>query len=195
MNLKHYAVAGIFALGAAVPAVVSAADAEAGKAKAAVCAACHGQNGLAQIPTYPNLAGQNEQYLVSALKAYKNKQRSGGQAAIMQGQAAALSDTDIANLAAWYSGHTVEVDLKQDPVRAPEQCVACHGADGLHLLEDAPNLAGETNIYIDTQLKAFRNGKRVHEIMTPIAQELSDEEIRAIADWYAAVGLKITMVE
>ena len=103
MNLKHYAIAGIFAFSAAVPAVVSAEDAAAGKAKAAVCAACHGQNGLAQIPTYPNLAGQNEQYLVSALKAYKNKERSGGQAAIMQGQAAALSDTDIANLAAYYA--------------------------------------------------------------------------------------------
>jgi len=103
MTLKHYAVAGIFALSASVAGVASAADAEAGKAKAAVCAACHGQNGIAQIPTYPNLAGQNEQYLVSAIKAYKNKQRNGGQAAIMQGQAAALSDTDIANLAAYYA--------------------------------------------------------------------------------------------
>lgn len=104
MKLKHYAVAGLFALGAAVPAVASAAgDVEAGKAKAAVCAACHGQNGVAQIPMYPNLAGQHEQYLVSSLKAYKNKQRNGGQAAIMQGQAAALSDEDIANLAAYYA--------------------------------------------------------------------------------------------
>ncbi|MEH6560633.1 MAG: c-type cytochrome [Marinobacter sp.] len=104
MNLKHYAVAGLFALSAAVPAVASAAgDAAAGKAKAAVCAACHGQNGVAQIPMYPNLAGQHEQYLASALKAYKNKQRSGGQAAIMQGQAAALSDEDIANLAAYFA--------------------------------------------------------------------------------------------
>ncbi|MDO3721172.1 c-type cytochrome [Marinobacter sp. chi1] len=103
MRVKHYAMVGLFALGTAVSGVASAADVEAGKAKAAVCAACHGQNGIAQIPTYPNLAGQNEQYLVSALKAYKNKQRSGGQAAIMQGQAAALSDTDIANLAAYYA--------------------------------------------------------------------------------------------
>ncbi|MEA1080497.1 c-type cytochrome [Marinobacter qingdaonensis] len=103
MTLKHYAAASILALTTVVPALASAADAEAGKAKAAVCAACHGQNGLAQIPTYPNLAGQNEQYLVSAITAYKNKQRTGGQAAIMQGQAAALSDTDIANLAAYYA--------------------------------------------------------------------------------------------
>lgn len=103
MKLKHYAIAGIFVLGSAIPFMASAADAAAGKTKAAVCAACHGQNGMAQIPTYPNLAGQNEQYLVLALKAYKNKQRTGGQAAIMQGQAANLSDTDIADLAAYWS--------------------------------------------------------------------------------------------
>jgi cytochrome c553 len=103
MNLKHFAVAGIFALSTALPAVASAGDVAAGKAKAAVCAACHGQNGMAQIPTYPNLAGQNEQYLVHALKAYKAKDRSGGQAAIMQGQAAALSDEDIANVAAYFA--------------------------------------------------------------------------------------------
>ncbi|MFL1456229.1 c-type cytochrome [Marinobacter sp. GN3S48] len=103
MSLKHYTIAGLFALGAMAPALVSAADAEAGKAKAAVCAACHGKDGIAAIPGYPNLAGQNEQYLVSALEAYKNKQRSGGQSAVMQGQAMGLSDEDIANLAAYYA--------------------------------------------------------------------------------------------
>ena len=104
MNFKNFAIAGLMSATVALPTLASAAgDVEAGKAKAAVCAACHGQNGMAQIPTYPNLAGQNEQYLVSALKAYKNNQRSGGQAAIMQGQAAALSDEDIANLAAYFA--------------------------------------------------------------------------------------------
>ncbi|MCK0105815.1 c-type cytochrome [Marinobacter sp. S0848L] len=104
MNMKHFAVAGLFALGAVAPAAsMAAGDAAAGKAKAAVCAACHGQNGIAQIPVYPNLAGQNEQYLVSALKAYKAGQRKGGQAPVMQGQATGLSDADIANLAAYYA--------------------------------------------------------------------------------------------
>ncbi|MGP9832801.1 c-type cytochrome [Marinobacter sp. NSM] len=103
MNLKHFAVAGLFALGAAAPFAAVAGDAAAGKAKAAVCAACHGQNGISQIPMYPNLAGQKEQYLVSSMKAYKNGQRQGGQAAVMQGQAAGLSDDDIANLAAYYA--------------------------------------------------------------------------------------------
>jgi cytochrome c553 len=82
---------------------VMAGDAAAGKAKSAACAACHGAAGKAAIPNYPNLAGQNKAYLVSALKAYKNKERTGGMAAIMQGMAAALSDQDIENLAEYYS--------------------------------------------------------------------------------------------
>lgn len=82
---------------------LAAGDAEAGKAKAAVCAACHGADGVAMIPGYPNLKGQNEQYLVSALKAYKNKERNGGMAAVMQPQAAMLSDTDMVNVAAYFS--------------------------------------------------------------------------------------------
>ena len=58
---------------------------------------------MATIKTYPNLAGQNKEYLVAALKAYKTKQRSGGMAAVMQAQAAGLSDADMENLAEYYS--------------------------------------------------------------------------------------------
>jgi len=83
--------------------VMAAGDAAAGKAKSAACAACHGANGVAMIPGYPNLKGQNEQYLVSALKAYKTKTRTAGNALVMQPQALMLSDADIANLAAYYS--------------------------------------------------------------------------------------------
>lgn len=81
----------------------SAGDIEAGKAKAAMCAACHGADGKAMIPTYPNLAGQNAPYLEAAIRAYKSGERKGGQAAIMAGMAAALTDQDIANLAAYYA--------------------------------------------------------------------------------------------
>ena len=84
-------------------APVFAGDVEAGKAKAAVCAACHGADGKAAIPTYPNLAGQNEGYLKLALKAYKNGERKAGQAGIMAGMATPLSDADIDNLAAYFS--------------------------------------------------------------------------------------------
>ncbi|WP_456296087.1 cytochrome c [Vibrio sp. AK197] len=81
----------------------AAGDVDAGKTKAAVCAACHGANGMATIPGYPNLRGQNEQYLVSALKAYKSGKRTGGLAAVMQAQAGMLNDQDIENLAAYYA--------------------------------------------------------------------------------------------
>jgi len=102
--MKHlaYTMFGLAALFSAQS--VFSADAAAGKAKAAVCAACHGANGIALMPSYPNLAGQNEPYLVSSLKAYRGKQRNGGMAAIMQMQAASLSDEDIDNLAAHFAG-------------------------------------------------------------------------------------------
>ncbi|AOY47914.1 TPA: cytochrome c [Vibrio cholerae] len=80
-----------------------AGDVAAGQAKAAVCAACHGMDGIAVISGYPNLKGQSEQYLISSVKAYKNKERTGGLAAVMQAQAMMLSDEDIANLAAYYA--------------------------------------------------------------------------------------------
>ncbi|MDN3613589.1 MAG: c-type cytochrome [Vibrio gallaecicus] len=82
---------------------LAAGDVAAGQAKAAICAACHGADGIAVIPGYPNLKGQNEQYLVSSMNAYKTKQRNGGLAVVMQAQASMLNDADIANLAAYYS--------------------------------------------------------------------------------------------
>lgn len=78
-----------------------AADPQAGKAKAAVCAACHGANGISIIPDYPNLAGQKVKYLQSSIKAYRDGERKNP---IMSPMAAGLSDDDIANLAAFYAG-------------------------------------------------------------------------------------------
>lgn len=75
-------------------------DPKAGKAKAATCAGCHGQNGISNVPMYPNLRGQKEQYLVSQLKAFRDGDRSNPQ---MTPMAKPLSDADIANLAAYYS--------------------------------------------------------------------------------------------
>lgn len=79
-----------------------AADAAAGKAKAeSVCAACHGITGLSASPAFPNLAGQKEDYLKTALTAYRDGSRK---APIMNNLVAGLSDADIANLAAYLSG-------------------------------------------------------------------------------------------
>jgi len=80
---------------------VSAADAAAGKAKAAVCAACHGPAGISVNPLWPNLAGQKDQYIIKQLKAFKDGTRKDP---LMSPQAMALSDADMANLAAHFSG-------------------------------------------------------------------------------------------
>ncbi|EPN4990998.1 c-type cytochrome [Vibrio vulnificus] len=101
--MKKVAIGLALGLGLMSGSVLAAGDVAAGQAKAAVCAACHGADGRATIPGYPNLKGQNEQYLVSAIKAYKNKERNGGLAVVMQAQAAMLNDADIANLAAYYA--------------------------------------------------------------------------------------------
>ena len=95
----------VLAVGVTVSSLsLAAGDPAAGQAKAAVCAACHGANGKAVIPGYPNLAGQNEAYLVNALKAYRSGDRKAvGNGAVMAAQSAALSDADIENLAAYYA--------------------------------------------------------------------------------------------
>ncbi|MDV2856552.1 cytochrome c [Oceanimonas smirnovii] len=90
---------------AAVMAMISApafaaGDAEAGKAKSAVCAACHGAEGISQMDIYPNLAGQKAAYIVSQLKAFKNGERNN---AIMAPMAMPLSEQDMEDLAAYYA--------------------------------------------------------------------------------------------
>ncbi|WP_219614774.1 c-type cytochrome [Aeromonas salmonicida] len=80
--------------------LAKAADIEAGKAKAAVCAACHGVEGKALIPNYPHLAGQSAAYLVKQLKAFKDGSR---QEPLMVPFMAPLTEADMENLAAFYT--------------------------------------------------------------------------------------------
>ena len=89
-------IAGITILGG----LVQAADIEAGKAKSAACAACHGGEGISPTPVWPNLAGQKEQYLAAQLMAFRDGARQNAQ---MSPMAANLTDEDVANLAAYYS--------------------------------------------------------------------------------------------
>lgn len=89
-----------------------AGDPDAGKEKAATCAACHGADGVSTIPSNPILAGQYPSYLEQALKSYRDGSR---QNAIMAGFAAQLTDEDIADLAAWFSSQ--EGPLQTSPRR------------------------------------------------------------------------------
>jgi len=100
MNLTAKLVIAI-GLSTAAGLVSAAGDAAAGKAKAAVCAGCHGATGVSGNPMYPNIAGQHTQYLVQSLHDYKSGARNN---ATMKAMVAALSDADIDNLAAYYAG-------------------------------------------------------------------------------------------
>jgi len=80
--------------------VMAAGDAAAGKAKAASCMGCHGAQGISNVPTYPNLAGQKAAYTAKQLKAFKSGARKDP---TMNAMSKPLSDADIANLAAYYA--------------------------------------------------------------------------------------------
>jgi len=75
------------------------------------------------------------------------------------------------------------------------KCKTCHGVDGIAKIPIAPHIAGESTVYLETQLKAFRSGKREHEIMSVVAKDLTDEEIANLAAWYSSIRITAQMPE
>lgn len=166
-----------------------AGDPEAGRQVAGMCRTCHGLDGLAQIPVAPSIGGEAADFLAAQLLAFREGARENEMMTVV---AASLSDAQIADVAAWYASQQVHPVVPEgfDAAAAPALCSGCHGADGIALIPEAPNLAGENRVYLETQLDAYRSGARVHEIMSQVAADLSDEETRAAAEWYAAIGLE-----
>ena len=104
--IKHLILA-VFIL--AVPLTLSAdGNPKIGKEKAKVCEACHGPTGISIDPSYPNLAGQYEDYMAQALNDYRYGDRTN---AIMVGMVSTLNDQDVKDLAAWYASQEGLVDL------------------------------------------------------------------------------------
>jgi cbb3-type cytochrome c oxidase subunit III len=170
-------------------------NADQGKSKSITCAACHGADGNSAAADYPKLAGQHMTYLASTLKAYRDGSRAN---AIMAGMAVALSDEDIADLAAYYtkqitSGGAVDADLVTrgeqlfrfgDSAKGVSACAACHGPTGAGVASAGfPSLKGQWTGYTETQLKAYREGSRDNAMMNGVAQNLSDADIKAIASY------------
>jgi cytochrome c553 len=71
-------------------------------------------------------------------------------------------------------------------------CTVCHGALGLSVAPDAPNLAGQPAMYVAAQLRAYRGGTRKHEVMSLMARPLSDAEIDDLAAWFASLKVEVT---
>lgn len=98
--MRMHAIIALAVLGLSSPAFASKGDPQAGRAKAEVCKACHGEGGISASPDFPKLAGQHADYLATALKHYKLGKRKNP---IMGGQAANLSEKDMLDLAAYFS--------------------------------------------------------------------------------------------
>jgi cytochrome c553 len=86
---------------------------------------------------------------------------------------------------------TAHADVAAGKAKAAAACAMCHGALGLSMQPGVPNLAGQQEVYLAEQLKHFRNGKRVNEVMTVIARPLSNEEIDNLAAWYASLQIRV----
>lgn len=176
-------------------------DAAAGSGKFDTCLGCHGIPGYTNVyPTYyvPRLGGQNPQYIIAALKAYKSGERNH---ATMHANASTLSEQDMADVAAFIA--SVKVDDDPPPVvgnaEAGEKknatCKACHGADGKATQPIYPNLSGQYEDYLIHALTGYKTGKRKNPIMMGMAQLLSEQDIADLAAFYASQSDWLTFVE
>ena len=93
------------------------------------------------------------------------------------------------------AGETSAADLSSGRSTAKSHCAVCHGVDGIAKIPIAPHLAGESRAYLETQLKAFKHGKREHEIMSVIAADLSTDEIKNVSAWYSAIEISVSVPE
>ncbi len=180
-----------------------AGDAVAGKTKAATCGACHGADGNSLAPNFPKIAGQGERYLVKQITEIKNGDR---QVPEMLGFVMGLSETDIADIAAYYSeqkasGGTADPALVEAGKRiflggneatGVPACIACHGPAGKGMSAAGfPSVAGQHAAYTEKQLTDFYNAKRTNDasnVMRDIASRMHMDEIKAVSSYIQ--GLK-----
>jgi cytochrome c553 len=175
-------------------ALSQAQDLQAGKATAAVCAACHGEDGNAVIPGYPTLAGQTWRYIYVQLKDYKEGRRSHP---IMTPMASNLSRADMVNVANYFarfplkpSGFVAdEAKVKLGKAKADETlCTMCH-MGGFSGQNEIPRVAGQQYDYVVEQLRNFKARTRTNDAgnMTSVAQTLSDADIENLGHYISSI--------
>ena len=175
-------------------------SADAGKAKALTCTACHGPEGNSSNAMWPNIAGQNAPYLLAQLQAFKNGTRKDP---LMTSQAVLLSDQDMADLAVYFESLPAAAQAVQD-VRSVDRgealyrggnaangtaaCIACHGPTGRgNPAAKYPALQGQHSVYTAKQLNDYASGARESDgktrMMRDIAATLSKEDIAALSSY------------
>lgn len=185
-------------------------DVAAGKAKSAMCMACHGMDGNSPSNAFPSIAGQNASYIAKQLQDYKSGKRVN---ALMVGMVAGLTADDMQNLGAFYASQAIKAQpaAAADMQKLIEQgralyqtgrmatgsapavaaCSACHGAAGFGNAPAAyPALRGQHAAYTELMLKTFRDGTRSNDlnaVMRQAGQALTDDDIRALAAYAASM--------
>jgi cytochrome c553 len=192
----------VFALAGIGSAVQAAGDPEAGKAKSATCAACHGADGNSLVATYPKLAGQHAGYIAKQLADYKSGARKH---AIMSGMAAPLSDQDVQDLAAFYANQKAQVGTASqeslslgqkiyrggNPASRVAACMSCHGPAGSgNGPAQFPALSGQHAQYTADQLNQFKEGARANDpaaMMHTTASRMTSAEVNAVSEYLAGL--------
>jgi len=165
------------------------------------CGICHGAQGNSTQPKFPRLAGQNANYLVTQLKAFRDQARGDPDAiSYMWGMARELDDKTISALAAYYATQKPVPVRRRDLAliaRGKEiyehgiesagvpACNACHGPDA-HGLADFPRLASQHAQYVLKQLASFQSNMRDVAVMHGIAQSLRESDMQAVAAFLQA---------
>jgi cytochrome c553 len=182
-----------------------AGSADAGKARALTCTACHGPEGNSISALWPNIAGQNANYLLAQLKAFKDGSRVDP---LMSSQAMMLSDEDMANLAVYFESLPAAAQSVADESliargealyrggnkeKEASACLACHGPSGRgNPAAKYPALQGQHSAYTAKQLNAYANSERTTDgktrIMRDIAANLDKDDIAALSSYVQ--GLK-----
>jgi cytochrome c553 len=173
----------------------TAADIEAGKKKAEVCAACHGPDGNAVIAGTPSLAGQPSMFTHWQLIKFRDGRRKDPQMAPF---AVSLSDADMADLAAYYQAQSPRPrSTPTDPEKAAagrqlaalHHCSSCHRPD-LTGQQQVPRLAGQDFDYLLKLLRGFKaqTASDLEGTMTSAAQPLSQDDIVNLVHYLASLG-------
>lgn len=191
-----------------VSACARAAEPEAiaqrGAGQTTACATCHGKDGGGQ-GAFPRLAGMDANYLRKQLEDFAGGRRDN---ALMKPIATSLSAADRSAMARYYQALPVP-SAPARPANASTKvvglgerlatrgawdkgvpaCVQCHGPGGTGVGSNFPALAGQSAAYIAAQLQAWRSGTRRNdplELMRHLPGQLDENEISAVADWFAA---------
>jgi cytochrome c553 len=170
------------------PGFAQAADIARGAKLAYTCHGCHGiANYKNAYPIYsvPKLGGQNAAYMVIALKEYKTQDRTHP---TMHAQAVTLADNDLADISAFLAGTELKPTGRAvgTAPKSSQTCVACHGNDGIGILPEYPNLAGQHADYIAHSLRGYKSGARKNAIMAGMAATLTEKDIQELAKYYSS---------